>query len=138
MLAGVFVIGAMVTNVAASSIYDDDIPFTGTVKTYWQNTLTEARYRQTLNCNNTWKVNMTYTEEAGGKGVTDFWIEIESNGKNVSDTYSQSVADGEIYHIADSGAAEKYVCLAMENNNYSSNSYKIKGVWDEETGIVYK
>lgn len=85
-----------------------------------------------------------------GEGVgtkTRYWLELGvENGSNVGTNVSPpvdviagngSVNSGRNYYVrAESTANRKNVRLTAENNNYSSNTYSVTGIWDEETGRV--
>lgn len=112
---------------------DDNISYSYTVKAYYGNTYTEGRYRQTPSTSNPWKVNFTYSGEGEGT-VTVYWIsQYNSAHTQVSNTHEVTQGSGAHYYTAYSGANQTTVCLSMENNNYSGNTYTVSGYWDEET-----
>ena len=110
---------------------DDNVSFSGTVKTYQKNTRLDCRYRQTEKKENPWKVCLESSGE--GKGtVTLFWLE-STTGKNLSDDV-YAVQGGPVYYNNPYSSAKKCdVYLTAENNNYNGNSYYVTGIWDEET-----
>lgn len=114
---------------------DDNYGFDMNVKTYQGNVRTGSRYRSTTNTNNSWKVKMTDSWECSDRGdgcITTFWLEV-GDGTNVSKSVNKAENQGYTYTQAYSSASKKDVYLTAENNNYSGTTYRIKGVWDEET-----
>lgn len=116
---------------------DDNIGFSFDIKPYYRNTRvndSQARYRQTTDPNNMWKVGLRTSTEYGGKGtITNFWLE-DYNETNVSDDISAVQGSKVYYKVAYNKAAKKNVYLTAENNGYDSVTYHVTGVWDEETG----
>ncbi|MBB3908820.1 DUF2712 domain-containing protein [Anoxybacillus rupiensis] len=109
---------------------DDNIGFNFELKPNYDNSYSAARYRQTTNPNNKWKVNLTYSSEGVGT-VATFWL--DKAGTRVSEWYNVKQGSGPHYYPAYSTANQSYVRLGAENNNYTSASYTISGYWDEET-----
>lgn len=119
-----------VSAVAQEVRTNDNISFSFTVPKNQGNGYTPHRYRQTTNIHNQWKVNLAYSGE-GVNTASRFWLELD-NGANVSDSHVVTQGTGNHYYDAKSTASEKNVHLTAENNNYSGNSYKVSGYWDEE------
>lgn len=90
-----------------------------------------ARYRQTKDPNNPWKVCLESSGEGKGS-ITTFWLEIKS-GKNVSTGVNVKQGDPAKYSAAYNDANAVTVYLTGQNNNYSSAVYNVSGFWDEET-----
>lgn len=57
----------------------------------------------------------------------------DANHNMASDYHEVDQGTGAHYYSADSNASQANVCLAADNNNYSTNTYIVTGYWDEET-----
>lgn len=126
-------LGIIGTTAMTSQAIDDDIPFSLDLKANQEESYTESRYRETTNIQNKWKVNVLVSTEGNGK-VATFWLAKDDAGKSgVSNKQNIAQGTGAHYYNAHNGASKSYVSLAVENNNYTSNSYDIAGFWDEET-----
>ncbi|MDP1419579.1 DUF2712 domain-containing protein [Peribacillus simplex] len=119
---------------------NDKSGYSFTIKKEQANSYTGTEYRQTTTERNTWKVRM-YKSTEGTNTLTTYWLE-KSNGTNVSPAVKVKAGSGgensgrNHYIKGNSGANATEVRLTAENNNYSSNSYSVKGYWDEETGRI--
>ena len=112
---------------------DDNHSFSFTMKSKQANSYNAAaRYRQTSNPNNKWKVNLQNSAEGAGT-ISIFWIARADNKKAASNKYKVAQGTGAHYYNANNNGNQTDVQLAAKNNNNSSKSYKISGVWDEET-----
>lgn len=112
---------------------ENNYPYYFSIKAGNGNGYSAAKYRQTTDKNNKWKVNMTFSEE--GKGtVATYWLALNNKSKTLaSDTHNIKQGSGDHYYKALGNAGKKNVRLAAENNNYSTQSYLVAGYWDEET-----
>lgn len=125
----------MVATPMVSKASDDNVDFNFDLKPKYGNTTTpSARYRQTTNVKNKWKVNLKNSTEGNGT-IATFWLTTRKDGKNVVSDKTHDVAQGSgaHYYDAKSSASQKDVYLAAENNNDSTNTYEVSGYWDEET-----
>lgn len=122
------VTGILTTAPAFAS--NDNHPYSFTIKSEYGNGYSPERYRQTTNVNNKWKVNLQSSGEGNGT-ISLFWL--DKNYSVVSDFYEVKQGSGAHYYPADHTASKSDVGLGAENNNYSTNSYTVSGVWDEET-----
>lgn len=120
-------------NTTTAFASDDNHGYSFTIKANYANTYSGSRYRQTTNTGNKWKVNMTYSGE--GKGtITTYWLALFNSSHTIaSATHDVKQGSGAHYYNAKSNASKKNVCLGAENNNNSTNTYKVSGYWDEET-----
>ncbi len=73
---------------------------------------------------------MSYTSKGTGK-IATYWL--DKSGTQVSNTVDVQQGGGSYYRSAKQTASKSYVCLAAENNNYTSTTYTVSGYWDEET-----
>ena len=121
--------GVVGANIAHTS--NDNWGFNFTIQPHQANTRSGARYRQTTNVNNKWKVNMQSSGE-GARTVTTYWLE-NASGTNVSPSLNVKQGNGSYYSAAYSNASKKNVYLTAQNNNYNSSRYRVSGFWDEET-----
>lgn len=112
---------------------ENNYPYSFRLKAGNGNSYSAAKYRQTTDRNNKWKVNMTFSEE--GKGtIATYWLALDDKNKTfASDTHDIKQGSGDHYYKALGIAGKKNVRLGAENNNYSSRSYLVAGYWDEET-----
>ena len=124
----------MVATPMVSKASDDNVGFSFDLKPEYGNSTTSARYRQTTNVNNKWKVNLTKNAEGNGTLAT-FWLTTRSDGKNIVSDKAHDVAQGSgaHYYNAKDSASKKDVRLSAENNNSSTDSFEVSGYWDEET-----
>lgn len=113
---------------------DEQYGYSFTIKANQANSRTEARYRETTNRKNSWKVNMTNSGEGIGT-ITTYWLEIPS-GTNVSRSINVVAKGGNYYTAAYDNASKTDVHLTAQNNNYNNESYGVSGFWDEETGFL--
>ena len=120
---------SMVIPVHASN---DNHEYSFYIGSYQGNGYSDARYRQTTNTNNKWKVNMTYSEEGAGT-IATYWLALDSGKEQASDFHNVTQGSGAQYYSAQSKASQKNVVLGAENNNYTSSLYRVAGYWDEET-----
>ncbi|NIK13411.1 DUF2712 domain-containing protein [Alkalibacillus almallahensis] len=129
ILAGFLVLSMLATSgIALAS--DDNHDFSFDISSYYDNSYSDERYRQTDSTNNDWKVDLSYSSEGAGT-ITNFWLHKGSD--RVSEYYSVKQGSGAHYYPAYSTANESDVKLGAENNNYSANTYYVSGYWDEET-----
>lgn len=128
-LLTIFTLGAVGANTALAS--NDKWGFHYTIGPFQSNSRSGARYRQTTNTNNKWKVNLQSSGEGGGT-ITRFWLENKAK-KNVSPSMKVKQGGGAYYSPAYSDASKKNVYLTGENNNYNGTKYSVSGYWDEET-----
>ena len=114
---------------------NDNIPFTFRLQTGGANSYVSdsaARYRQTTNTSNPWKVKVT--EQTGDSDYTaTYWIARtgEVGHPQVSDANNVKSGSGEHYYNARATASKVHVVLGADNNNNVAST--VKGVWDEET-----
>ncbi|WP_047980202.1 DUF2712 domain-containing protein [Ornithinibacillus contaminans] len=108
---------------------NDNHNFSFKIGSYYSNSFSAERYRQTDSIDNKWKVNLAYSSEGAGT-ITTFWIHKGSN--RVSEYKSITQGTGAHTYKPYSTANKSYVKLGAENNNYSSNTYSVSGYWDEE------
>ncbi len=92
--------------------------------------------RQTSNVNNAWKINLKNSAEDGtGRTFTQFCICL--NDKTAASAwYSIQETTGDYFKKANDAAGWKTVYLGARDNNNIASSYKVSGVWDEETGVI--
>ncbi|MFQ7310803.1 DUF2712 domain-containing protein [Sellimonas sp.] len=76
---------------------------------------------------------MTYSSE--GKGtIATYWLALFNSSHTLaSGTHNVTQGSGAHYYSAKSNASKSNVCLAVENNNNTTNTYTVAGYWDEET-----
>lgn len=110
---------------------DNNIPFKFHIQMLNANTKSAARYRQTTNVNNPWKVNLRTSTEGAGT-ITNFWLEGKNNS-NVSKAIGVKQGSGAHYTPAYKTASKTNVKLTGENNNTTFQEYNVTGYWDEET-----
>lgn len=131
--AGLALLAVLGTTTMTAWASDDNYGFSFTLKPGYGNSYVEqARYRQTTNTNNRWKVNLQYHEAGSGKSAT-FWLAKAEGKAAVSAPHDVAQGTGAHYYTAYSSASQTDVTLGAENAKSSSKSYKISGVWDEET-----
>ena len=114
---------------------DDNYSFAFMIKPYHANSRVEssgARYRETTDPKNMWKVGLRKSGEGSGT-ITNFWLEVYDE-TNVSGDISAKQGTKNYYKAAYETASQKNVYLTAENNGYDSIRYNVSGVWDEETG----
>ena len=102
---------------------DDNYSFAFMIKPYHANSRVEssgARYRETTDPKNMWKVGLRKSGEGAGT-ITNFWLEV----------YDETNVSGD---ISAKQGTKNYYKAAYENNGYDSIRYNVSGVWDEETG----
>ncbi|MBF2356247.1 DUF2712 domain-containing protein [Listeria welshimeri] len=118
-----------------SKASDNDYGFDFKLKPNCANSGSSSRYRETTSVNNPWKVRLKNSTE--GKGtIASFWLgTYDRNTKAVQGSTIMNVKQGAkarycgAYKIANKNTTY----LAAENNNYTSKTYYVDGVWDEET-----
>jgi hypothetical protein len=116
---------------------NDSHDYTFEIQQFNYNNYSGERYRQTSSVENEWKVRLDDSGEGNGT-ITTFWL--GDKDTNAPYNYAQgsitkSVYAGKTtptYTEAYSRSNQSYVALGAENNNYSSNTYWVSGVWDEE------
>ena len=114
-------------------IGDNNYEYAFKLKANYANSYSSARYRQTQNTANKWKVNLKNSTEGAGTKAT-FWLAKDNDSyTRVSATHDVKQGSGAHYYNAYEKASQTDVRLAAENNNDSPNTYQISGVWDEET-----
>lgn len=132
-VAGLALLAVLGTTTMTAWASDDNYGFSFSLKPHYANSyVAQARYRQTTNTNNKWKVNLQYNEEGAGK-IATFWLAKAEGKAAVSAAHDVAQGTGAHYYPAYSSASQTDVTLGAENNNDSPNTYKISGVWDEET-----
>lgn len=134
LFAGVLMF-SLCMGINASASVENDYDFIFTIKPYQYNSRIdsfEAKYRNTPDPENMWKVGLRKSGEGEGT-ITCFWLEIFDE-TNVSDAIKAKQGTKTYYKEAYKSASEKKVYLTAENNNYNSDRYSVSGVWDEETG----
>lgn len=132
---GTFVIAftLIISSVVISKAANDNHEYAFNLKAHYGNSYSAARYRQTTNTANKWKVNLVSSSEGKGKKAT-FWLAKDNKSKTiVSATHDVAQGTGAHYYKAKSKASKTDVKLGAENNNDSPNTYAISGYWDEET-----
>ncbi|MDY2960369.1 MAG: DUF2712 domain-containing protein [Hornefia sp.] len=127
------VILSLLTFISASGIVfasNDNYGFTFHLKSKYRNSYSSARYRQTSNEYNKWKVNLKYNSEGNG-AIATFWL-VRAKSKAVASlTHDVKQGTGAHYYTATAAASRTNVRLAAENNN--SSACTVAGYWDEET-----
>lgn len=112
---------------------DDNIPYDFHLQTGGKNSYlssSDARYRQTTNTSNPWKVNMTNIR-GDSDGIATYWIARNADHVQVSDAHNVHAGTGAHYYNARSSANQTNVVLAADNNN--NVAADVWGYWDEET-----
>lgn len=112
---------------------DNDIEYKFHLQTGGANSYlspSEARYRQTTNTSNPWKVNMTDIR-GDSDGIATYWIARNADHVQVSDAHNVHSGTGPHYYNARSSANQTTVVLAADNNN--NVAADVWGLWDEET-----
>ncbi len=89
----------------------------------------ESRYRQTVNTNNRWKVEMEHIFN-DKDGVATYWIARNADHQQVSGAHDVHAGTGPHLYSAYSSASQTWVVLAADNNN--DVPADVDGVWDEE------
>ncbi|ARM71674.1 hypothetical protein LMxysn_0039 [Listeria monocytogenes] len=114
---------------------DNNIGFDFKLKPNCANSGSSSRYRETSSVNNPWKVRLDSSTE--GKGtIASFWLgTYDKNGKAITGSAIMNVKQGAKtrYCGAYKVANKNTTYLAAENNNYTSKTYYVDGIWDEET-----
>ncbi|MCD7723398.1 MAG: DUF2712 domain-containing protein [Clostridiales bacterium] len=113
---------------------DDNISFSLGVKALQANSYTGQEKRSTTNPKNSWKVDFNSSSETKGT-VSTFWL-VNTSHSAVSAKQDIKVGAAPLYSPAYSSANNTYVQLAVENNTNTTESYSVKGYWDEETGVI--
>ncbi|MFR5876114.1 MAG: DUF2712 domain-containing protein [Eubacterium sp.] len=109
---------------------------------------TTSKYRSTTNIQNTWKVNMSYSDEptkAHPDGSTQtaskFLLGAKKDGdkyySTASSLYTVLEGSGNHYYPTKSNASKADTRLYAEDNGGATSEYTVKGTWDEETGKIY-
>ena len=113
---------------------EDSISYSFKLKPYYGEDSTGFRYRQTLNVNNCWKVDLAYSSEGAGTKATFFLgQQIYIFGlKIASEPYTIKQGTGAHYYPSYVNGLQTNVVLSAENNNYTANTYNVSGYWDEE------
>lgn len=130
---GVVVLVVMTSLIMASVAFasNDNYGYSFYLGSGHQNAYSGARYRQTSNENNKWKVNLVYNSEGSG-GKATFWLAKDNKNRTVvSYTHTIKQGSGAHYYGATAAASRTNVRLGGENNN--SNPCSVSGYWDEET-----
>lgn len=130
ILIGAIMGALMIPSIAGAS--NDNVGYEFQIQAYQGNSVSAGRYRESYTVKDPWKVDMLESTEGQGNTTTNYWLEL-NNGKNVTPTVAVDLYDGPLYNQTSSAANRETVRLAAENNNYNSNSYRVKGIWDEET-----
>lgn len=90
-----------------------------------------SRFRGATTKSVPWSVYVSSSNECENMDcLTRFWLELE-NGKNVAGTVNVGVGDRKTQKPYDS-ASKTDVYLTGEDNDVGTNSYVVKGDWDEE------
>lgn len=136
-IAGIVLTAISVATLAIPSVYagmENDFAFKFKVGSFKRNGHCDTeRNRQTADPADRWKVELTSSGE--GKGTyTTFWLE-NYDEDNVSETVKVKQGKGYYYRPSKRSGCKTYVYLTAENNNFNSNSYEVRGYWDEETGV---
>ncbi|MEG0909554.1 MAG: DUF2712 domain-containing protein [Bacilli bacterium] len=125
-------------SIPAFAYVNDNLGYNFTIKPYCENSYLEpARFRETYDNNNSWKVQLSYSGEGNGT-VTTFWLEKANTGTKspASRYYDIQQGHAPYYKPAWDNADYTYVKLAAENNNSIALQYTASGIWDEETGVA--
>lgn len=130
LLAVIIVLTMIVTAVPVLAI-EHDIPYSfhlrGTENVYLPSD--ESRYRETVNTNNRWKVEMQHIFN-DKDGVATYWIARNADHKQVSGAHDVHAGTGPHRYTAYSSASQTRVVLAADNNN--DVPADVDGLWDEE------
>lgn len=138
--AAIALAGALAfTAISATNVFagDDEFGFAFEIQPWYENSRvkdSEAKYRQTTNIYNQWKVALQSSDE-GEKTITRFWMENYAE-KNVTAAISAKQGAVPYYNPAYQSASKVTCYLTAENNNYLPTTYSVAGIWDEETGVV--
>lgn len=89
----------------------------------------EARYRETVNTNNCWKVRMD-TIYNDPLGIATYWIARNADHQQVSKAHNVHAGTGSHLYPAYASASQTKVVLAADNEN--DVIADVEGVWDEE------
>ncbi|MBC2255471.1 DUF2712 domain-containing protein [Listeria ivanovii] len=118
-----------------SKAADNNIGFDFKLKPNCANSGSSSRYRETSSVNNPWKVRVNNSTE-GKDTVASFWLGSYNNDKKaVRGSAIMNITQGAKtrYCGAYKVANKNTTYLAAENNNYTSKTYYVDGIWDEET-----
>ncbi|WP_253255004.1 DUF2712 domain-containing protein [Listeria ivanovii] len=130
------VIGVMVFAPAFhTKAADNNIGFDFKLKPNFANSGSSSRYREISSVNNPWKVRVNNSTEAKGT-IASFWLGTYNNDKKaVRGSAIMNITQGAKarYCGAYKVANKNTTYLAAENNNYTSKTYYVDGIWDEET-----
>lgn len=150
MLFAILLITASLSTPIMSMAYiDNNINYTFDIPVGGRGHCTESRYRSTTNILNTWKVNMSYSDEKT-KGHPDGSAQTASmfllGAKQEGDTYFHQASEleeviegsGNHYCPTKTNASKADTRLYAEDNGGATSSYAVKGTWDEETGKIYR
>ncbi|WP_330655731.1 DUF2712 domain-containing protein [Anaerostipes faecis] len=80
---------------------------------------------------NPWKVKMMYSAEGTGTKAF-YWIANASSKSKVTAGMTVTQGSHERRQEPYASANQKWVRLAVKNNNDSNKTYYVSGVWDEE------
>lgn len=134
LMMGIIVIAVLATAIPAFAS-DDNIPFSFNLQAGGANSYLSdaaARYRQTTNTSNPWKVKVI--EQRGDSDYTaTYWLArtAEVGHPQVSDAHNVKSGTGAHYYNARATASKVDIVLGADNNNNVASF--VKGVWDEET-----
>lgn len=114
---------------------DDNIPFKFHLQLNGANSYVSdnaARYRQTTNISNPWKVQVT-TQTGDTDNKATYWLakKASSSHAQVSDAHNVERGSGAHYYNARNTANETWIVLGADNNNNVASM--VEGFWDEET-----
>ncbi len=137
IVIALFVVSAIsASSLVAVASTNDDIDFSFGIKAY--NAITRdpnKRLRSTSNNDNAWKVSLVLSNETtDNKGCgSRFCLGLEDKTE-ASEWHLVERGSGEHYYPANDAADFRYVYLQCQDNNNSSKTYTVTGIWDEETG----
>lgn len=112
---------------------EHDIPFSFHLQLNHENSYlsdSSARYRETTNVSNTWKVQVSEQLHDSDQ-VANYWIAKKTSHAQVADDHRVKAKTGPHYYNARTTASKQWVVLAADNNNNVTSS--VSGFWDEET-----
>lgn len=124
-------------SLTAFAANNDNIAYSFKMKANLGRSYSSSEYRGTLNPKNSWKVNMTYSDEGTGTAAIYFLASANILTRTqLSDAYTVKQGSGAHYYAAYAEASERNVALGCKNNNDVAKSYTVSGYWDEETGVI--
>lgn len=105
--------------------------YEGEIKGWHANTRFDYKHRSATTTSNPWEVGLMYSGE-GEDTITVFWLE-NFYGDNVSDDVEVYYNNYLLYVTSPYSSANGIdVYLTGENNNFNSDTYKVRGHWTQQ------